>query len=914
MTVSSTNNKASYSANGSTTTFAYNFKITAASELKVFIRSAAGTETLKTLTTHYTITNVGVAGGGNVVFVTSPSDHTPANGETVVIQRVVPLTQATDYVENDPFPAATHEAALDKLTFVAQQLQEELNRTIKLSVTNTMTSTEFTTSATDRASKLLAFDSAGELSVTTELGTFKGNWAASTDYVIRDLVKDTSTGNIFFVNTAHTSSGSQPLTSNANSAKYTLLVDAASATNSASAAATSAQLADDYAVKVNGAVTGSDFSSKAHAIGGTGVDNGVGSAKDWATKTSGTVGNTSEYSAKYYATLGTVVNVANNINDISTVAGQISPTNNIATVAGINSDITAVAADATDIGAVAGKATEIGLLGTSQNISNMAALNGTNVITHMANLNGTNVLTNISNLNGTNVLTHIANLNASGVLTNIAALNASGVLTNIATVAGDTTEVGQVAGIASDVTAVAGKISDVEAVAHLEDGTTATSAVSNLAARSSDMQTLAPRSSDMQSLATKATEIGRIGASAGNITNLNTLGTTDAVADMNTLAAISGDITSLANSLEKTYTVTVAGGVFVLDGSNNPGIEVFRGNTYIFNQNAATNDGHPLVFKNGSSAYEVGVTYYLNGSATTQANYINTTTFNAGRSSGDRKVIIEVASTAPSSGLRYYCYVHGNGMGNTITVKDSNISLVAGSIANVNNTGGSIANVNSVAAALTNINAVANNATNINTVAGDATEITAVANNATNINAVAGNATNINTVAGDTTEINAVAGNATNINAVASNASNINTVAGANSNVSTVATNINSINDFADKYRIGSSDPGSSNDEGDLFYNTTSNVLKVYNGSAWEAGVTAGSGFAALSGANFTGAVDVNDTLTANTIALDNGSNDWTVTVSSNNLIFSYAGTGKMKLESNGNLTVTGDIVTEGTI
>ena len=151
---------------------------------------------------------------------------------------------------------------------------------------------------------------------------------------------------------------------------------------------------------------------------------------------------------------------------------------------------------------------------------------------------------------------------------------------------------------------------------------------------------------------------------------------------MNTLAAISSDITSLANSLEKTYTTTVAGGVFVLDGSNNPAIEMFRGN-YIFNQNDATNDGHPLVFKNGSSAYEVGVTYFLNGSATTQSNYVNTTTFNAGRSSGDRKIQIEVATTAPSSGLRYYCYIHGNGMGNTITVKDSNISLVAGSIANV---------------------------------------------------------------------------------------------------------------------------------------------------------------------------------------------------------------------------------------
>ena len=47
---------------------------------------------------------------------------------------------------------------------------------------------------------------------------------------------------------------------------------------------------------------------------------------------------------------------------------------------------------------------------------------------------------------------------------------------------------------------------------------------------------------------------------SGAISNVQTLGTSDAVSDMNTLAAISTDITSLANSLEKTYTTTVAGG------------------------------------------------------------------------------------------------------------------------------------------------------------------------------------------------------------------------------------------------------------------------------------------------------------------------------------------------------------------
>ena len=60
--------------------------------------------------------------------------------------------------------------------------------------------------------------------------------------------------------------------------------------------------------------------------------------------------------------------------------------------------------------------------------------------------------------------------------------------------------------------------------------------------------------------------------------------------------------------------------------------------------------------------------------------------------------------------------------------------------------------------------------------------------------------------------------------------------------VATVATNIADVNNFAARYRIGSADPTTSLDAGDLFYNTTSTQLKVYNGTGWEVGVNAGSG------------------------------------------------------------------------
>jgi len=73
-------------------------------------------------------------------------------------------------------------------------------------------------------------------------------------------------------------------------------------------------------------------------------------------------------------------------------------------------------------------------------------------------------------------------------------------------------------------------------------------------------------------------------------------------------------------------------------------------------------------------------------------------------------------------------------------------------------------------------------------------------------------------------------------------------------------------------------------------------------------------GKASLAGANFTGAVDIDAAVTANSIAIDNGSNDWTFEVSANKLIIKYSGTAKMELDTSGNLKVTGDVTAFGTI
>jgi hypothetical protein len=122
MTVSSTNNKIQYTADGIIVEFIYNFKIFSASDLIVttFIND------VETIVTNYTVQGVGEALGGTITFTLAPTATT-----VVTILRLVPVVQGTDYVPNDPFPAASHEDALDYLTFIDQQQDQDLAQSIK---------------------------------------------------------------------------------------------------------------------------------------------------------------------------------------------------------------------------------------------------------------------------------------------------------------------------------------------------------------------------------------------------------------------------------------------------------------------------------------------------------------------------------------------------------------------------------------------------------------------------------------------------------------------------------------------------------------------------------------------------------------------------------------------------------------
>jgi hypothetical protein len=211
------------------------------------------------------------------------------------------------------------------------------------------------------------------------------------------------------------------------------------------------------------------------------------------------------------------------------------------------------------------------------------------------------------------------------------------------------------------------------------------------------------------------------------------------------------------------------------------------------------------------------------------------------------------------------------------TIAATDVTTIAGIASDVTTVSGIASNVTSVVSNASNINTVAGAISNVNTVAGISSSVTSVAGVASlitsdfvsdlntlattdivsdlnllatsdfvsdlnqlatsdfvsDLNALEAIKANVNTVAGISSDVTSAAGNSSNINSAVSNASNINTVAGGITNINTVASNLSSVNSFASIYRIGSSDPSSSLDEGDLFYNSDSNLLKFYNGSAW---------------------------------------------------------------------------------
>ena len=278
--------------------YAFSFPVIVNTDIAVYKNT-----TLLTLTTDYTVTISGTTGQGSVTLVVAA---TGADRITIVGARAI--ERSTDFVTGGDFFANTLNTELDSEVIFVQQVAETAERSLKAPVTDPTTINMTLPLNTVRANKTLAFDADGNPVVGEQIGDYRGNWAAATSYNKRDLVKDTTTNNIYICLTAHTSSGSQPITTNTDSAKWGLIVDASASTNAASNSSNSANNSSNFA---------NNASNSANA-----ASNSSNNASNFANNASNSANTASNAQANVAANASAASNSANNSSNFANNASN----------------------------------------------------------------------------------------------------------------------------------------------------------------------------------------------------------------------------------------------------------------------------------------------------------------------------------------------------------------------------------------------------------------------------------------------------------------------------------------------------------------------------------------------------------------------------------------------------------------
>ncbi len=140
-TVSSTVPRIQYTGGGGVTSFPFTFGVKETSEIQVILTTVAtGVETVLEETTHYSVacTNSDCTSGGTVNTVA-----TYTSASQITIRLNVALTQASDFVENQPTLYETFEDALDKLTRIVKQIDDRVGRGPLLKKSSSLTGINF---------------------------------------------------------------------------------------------------------------------------------------------------------------------------------------------------------------------------------------------------------------------------------------------------------------------------------------------------------------------------------------------------------------------------------------------------------------------------------------------------------------------------------------------------------------------------------------------------------------------------------------------------------------------------------------------------------------------------------------------------------------------------------------------------
>src|SRR6056300_213405 len=184
--------------------YAFTFEVLNADDVAVYFNA-----TLLTVTTDYTV-SINANGTGDVTIVTGGSvPSTPTASDQIVIVGARDIERTTDFVTAGDLRAAALNEQLDSQIIMIQQIAEENKRGMRAPVYDPalvedggVVDMELPTKAS-RAGKSLAFDSDGNPIAGEDIGNWRGDWAASVAYDVRDIVKDSVNYNIYRCNTAH---------------------------------------------------------------------------------------------------------------------------------------------------------------------------------------------------------------------------------------------------------------------------------------------------------------------------------------------------------------------------------------------------------------------------------------------------------------------------------------------------------------------------------------------------------------------------------------------------------------------------------------------------------------------------------------------------------------------------------------
>lgn len=249
MTISSQSRKAGpFTGNGSTTAFPFAFKVFSASDAYVVRANTSGVETVLTMGTDYTVTlnsNQNSNPGGTVTLASAL-----ASNFKLVITSAVPNLQPVDITNNGAFYPKVINDALDRVTIMVQQNAQEAGRGIKVPITSSLTSDEFTDQLFGARDE--AVSSAASAGTSASAAGASATSAASSAATATTKASEASTSASGAASSASAAAGSA--TAAAGSA-MTAGNSATTATTKATEAASSATAAASSATAASGSAT-----------------------------------------------------------------------------------------------------------------------------------------------------------------------------------------------------------------------------------------------------------------------------------------------------------------------------------------------------------------------------------------------------------------------------------------------------------------------------------------------------------------------------------------------------------------------------------------------------------------------------------------------------------------------------------